>query len=85
MSAAPTAKMLVRATPHLAVMGVSLFWMYSTLGWRVRKTRKAFEKQLILEGMSRKDARKVSACFSELKNNLTSMLRRGVTSSFSRE
>lgn len=84
MSVAPTVKALFKATPHLAIMGMNLFWMYLTLGWRVRKARSAFEKQLISQGMSKEDARRLSACYNELKNSLTSMLRRGVTVSFDR-
>jgi hypothetical protein len=85
MSVAPTVKALIKATPHLATMGISLFWMYLTLGWRVRKARRAFEKQLVSQGMSKEDAKRLSVCFSELKNSITSMLRRGVTGSFDRQ
>jgi hypothetical protein len=63
-------------------MSMSLFWMYLTLGHRVRKTRKAFEKQLVMQGMSKEDAKRLSACFEELKNNITGILKRGVTKSF---
>jgi len=84
VSVAPTVKALFKATPHLAIMGMSLFWMYLTLGWRVRKARSAFEKQLISQGMSKEDARRLSACYNELKNSITNMLRRGVTVSFDR-
>jgi hypothetical protein len=63
-------------------MSLDLFWMYLTLGHRVRKTRKAFEKQLIMEGMSKPDAKRLSACFEDLKNSVTGMLKQGVTGSF---
>jgi hypothetical protein len=78
-------KTLFKATPHLARMGISLFWMYLTLGWRVRKARRAFEKQLVSQGMSKEDAKRLSVCFSELKNSITNMLRRGVTVNFERQ
>jgi hypothetical protein len=61
---------------------MDLFWMYITLGRRVQKTRKAFEKQLMMEGMSKADAKRLSTCFENLKNNITSMLKQGVTGSF---
>jgi hypothetical protein len=48
--------------------------MYITLGRRVRRARRAFEKQLILAGMSRDDARRLSACFESLKNSITDSL-----------
>jgi hypothetical protein len=85
MSVAPMVKTLIKATPHLAIMGTSLFWMYLTLGWRVRKARRAFEKQLVSQGMSKEDAKRLSECFSELKNSITDMLRRGVTVNFERQ
>lgn len=79
MAAAQTVKMLMKSTPNLARMGTSLFWMYLTLGWRVRKTRIAFEKQLISQGMSKEDAKRLSACFTEVKNSMTRMLFQGVS------
>ena len=82
MSAVPTVKAAFKATPHLAIMGSSLFWMYVTLGRRVRKTRRAFEKQLISQGMSKEDAKRLSACYDDLKNSLTNMLRRGFAFNF---
>jgi hypothetical protein len=84
MSVAPTVKALFKATPYLAIMGTGLFWMYLTLGWRVRKARRAFEQQLVSQGMSKEDAKRLSACYNELKNSITNVLRRGVTVSFER-
>jgi hypothetical protein len=80
----PTVKALFKATPHLAILGTSLFWMYSTLGWRVRKTRTAFEKQLVSQGMSKEDAKRLSACYNDLKNSITNMFRRQVAVNFER-
>jgi hypothetical protein len=84
MSVASMVKALFKATPHLALMGISLSWVYLTLGWRVRKARRAFEKQLIFQGMSKEDAKRLSGCYNELKNSITNMLRRQVTFSFDR-
>jgi DNA polymerase III delta prime subunit len=84
MSAVPTVKALFKATPHLAIMGTSLFWTYLTLGGKVRKARKAFEKQLVSQGMSKEDAKRLSACYNDLKNSITNMLRRQVTVNFER-
>ena len=52
--------------------------MYLTLGRRVSKTRKAFEKQLIQQGMSKEDAKRLSVCFEDLKDNITGMLKQGI-------
>jgi hypothetical protein len=84
MSAVPMVKTLFKATPHLAILGTSLFWMYLTLGWRVRKARAAFEKQLVSQGMSKEDAKRLGACYNDLKNNITNMLRRQVAVNFER-
>jgi hypothetical protein len=65
-------------------MSLDIFWIYATLGHRVRKTRKAFEKQLIMRGMSKTDAKRISACFEELKNGITGMVRQSVASSLQR-
>jgi D-ribose pyranose/furanose isomerase RbsD len=52
--------------------------MYVTLGRRVRKTRKAFEKQLMQQGMSKEDAERLSMCYENLKDSITSMLKQGI-------
>jgi hypothetical protein len=79
MSVASTLTTMIKSSPYLARMSLDLFWTYLTLGQRVRKTRRAFEKQLIMQGMSKDNAKRLSACFEELKNNITSMLKQGMT------
>ena len=81
MSKASTVITVVKSTPYLTMISLSLFWMYMTLGSRVRKTRRAFEKQLIQQGMSKKDAKRLSSCFEDLKNNITFVIRRGALES----
>jgi hypothetical protein len=78
MSMASVATAVIKSSPHLAQMSLSLFWMYLTLGRRVSKTRKAFEKQLIQQGMAKEDAKRLSACFEDLKNNMTEMIKQGI-------
>jgi hypothetical protein len=48
----------------------SLFWMWITLDWRVRKARKAFEKQLTKEGMAKRDAKRLSRQYVSLKDKI---------------
>lgn len=48
----------------------SLFAIWVTLGWKVRKARKAFEKQLISQGMAKKDAKRLSAQYVKMKNEI---------------
>ena len=69
---------LVKSSPHLARMSLILGWTYITLGNRVRKTRKAFEKQLTAQGMSKEDAERLSFCYEELKNNITGMIKQNI-------
>jgi hypothetical protein len=78
MSAVSIFTTVIKSFPHLVLMILSLLWMYLTLGRRVRKTRKAFEKQLIQQGMSKEDAKRLSACFEDLKNNIAAMLKQGI-------
>ena len=78
MSAVSIFTTVIKSFPHLVLMALSLLWMYLTLGRRVRKTRKAFEKQLIQQGMSKEDAKRLSACFEDLKNSFTNMLKQGI-------
>ena len=78
MSEASTLTSVIRSTPYLIRMLLSLSWMYATLGRRVRKTKRAFEEQLILGGMAKDDAVRLSMCFDELKNSMTRTLRQGI-------
>ncbi len=78
MSAASTVTAAIKSSPYLARMSLNLFWMYLTLGMRVSKTRRAFEKQLVQQGMSEEDAKRLSQCFEDLKNNITGMLKQGI-------
>jgi hypothetical protein len=54
---------------------LSLFVLWLTFGWKVRKTRRAFEKQLICQGMAKKDAKKLSAQYSKMKNEIMNTLK----------
>ena len=80
MSAVLIFTTVLKSFPHLVLLALSLLWMYLTLGRRVRKTRKAFEKQLMRQGMSKQDAQRLSACFEDLKDSITGMLREGIAS-----
>ncbi len=54
----------------LAKLLASLLLIWLTLGWKVRKARKAFEKELIKQGMAKHDAKRISAQFAALKDNV---------------
>jgi len=83
MNAVTLMKSLVKLTPHISILVLSLLWAYLTLGLRVRQTRRAFEEQLISEGMSKEDAKRLSACYQELKDNLSVTVKEGLVRGFS--
>ena len=78
MSTTSVVTAVIKSSPYLARMSLSLFWIYLTLGRRVGKTRRAFEKQLIQRGVSKEDAKRLSACFEDFKNDITGMLKQGI-------
>jgi hypothetical protein len=49
---------------------VSLFWIWITLGWNVRRARKAFEKELVLRGISKKEAKILSQTLKTVKDQV---------------
>jgi hypothetical protein len=79
MSAASIVAAVIKESPYLARMGFDLLYVYLTLGSRVKKARRAFEKQLVLAGMTKEDAERLSSCFEQLKNSITGMLKEGIT------
>jgi hypothetical protein len=78
MSAASMVTTVIKESPYLARMIFELLYMYLTLGSRVRKTRRAFEDQLLLGGMSKGDAKRLSTCFEDLKSSVTGVLKDGI-------
>jgi len=56
----------------------SLFLIYVTLGWNVRKAKRAFEKELIKQGMPKEDAKRMSAKYAALKDEALNTLKRSV-------
>ncbi|MFQ6064433.1 MAG: hypothetical protein ACE5L6_03055 [Candidatus Bathyarchaeia archaeon] len=58
---------------------LSILWMWITLGWKVRKARKAFEKQLTKEGMSKENAKRLSRQFASLKDGIINGVWNGLT------
>jgi len=64
----------------LAKMMASLFLIWLTLGWKVRKTRKAFEKELVKHGMAKHDAERISAQIAALKDNVENAFKQSLRS-----
>lgn len=55
---------------HIIRLTLSLFALWLSFGWKVRKARKAFEKELVKMGMAEKDAKRLSVWYSKLKNDI---------------
>lgn len=60
---------------HAIRLLLSLLALWLNFGWKVRKARKAFEKELLKMGMTRKDAKRLSAWYSKLKKDIMNTLK----------
>lgn len=78
MSDAETVVAVLKSTPNLARLSLTLSWTYFTLGWKVRRARRAFEKQLTAQGMSKKDAEHLSWFLEDFKNKVTVTIKQGI-------
>ncbi len=61
---------MLKGSYYIIKMSGSLLSAWLTLGWRVRRARKSFEKQLVKGGMTRGDAKQVSEVYSDLKDQM---------------
>ena len=82
MSVTTIMKSVIKSTPNISIVVLNVLWLYLTLGIRVRRTRRAFEKQLIGQGMSKADAKRLSACFQDLKDNIEIAVKQGIVGGF---
>jgi hypothetical protein len=73
---------VAKSAPNLTRMLLSLSWAYLTLGWQVRKAKKAFETQLLLQGMSKHDTERLSSCYDELKKNILTAIKQNMSLGF---
>ena len=60
---------LIRLLSSMAVI-------YLTLGWKVRKARKALEKELIKMGMPEEAAKRIGAKYAALKDDTINAIKR---------
>ena len=67
---AKTIVTILKGSYYILKMSGSLLTTWLTLGWHIRRTRKSFEKQLIIGGMARKDAEQISKVYSDLKDQM---------------
>lgn len=67
---------VVSGAANLARLLVSLFAIWLTLDWKVWRARTAFEKQLRMQGMSKEDAKRLSAKYAALKDEAMNAFKR---------
>jgi hypothetical protein len=65
---------IIKAGSHLSQLLLDLFFVWLTLGWKVRKARKAFEKELVKSGMPSKAAKKLGKKYSSVKDEVMKQL-----------
>jgi hypothetical protein len=56
----------------------SLAVIYLTLGWKVRKARKALEKELVKTGMPKDAAKRIGAQYAALKDDTINAMKRSL-------
>jgi hypothetical protein len=66
---------------YILKMAGSLLKAWLTLGWKVRRARKSFEKQLIIGGMSKEDAKQLSGFYRVLKDQMLGTVKGAITES----
>ena len=69
---------IIKGGLHLSTLVLNLFFIWLTLGWKVRKARKAFEKELVKSGMPKDAAKKLAKKYSSLKDQVMKQLRGSV-------
>ena len=65
---------IIRAGLHLSKLLLNLFFIWLTLGWKVRKARKTFEKELLKSGMPSEAAKKLGKKYSSVKDEVMKQL-----------
>ena len=65
---------ILKAGLHLFELVLNLAVIWLTLGWKVRKARKAFEKELLKGGMPKEAARKLAKKYSSVKDDAMKQL-----------
>ncbi|MDI6848062.1 MAG: hypothetical protein QMD13_02375 [Candidatus Bathyarchaeia archaeon] len=65
---------IIKAGLHLSKLVLNLVFIWLTLGWKVRKARKAFEKELIKGGMPKEAAKKLGKKYSSVKDEVMKQL-----------
>jgi hypothetical protein len=65
----------IGAASMIRLLG-SMAAIYLTLGWKVRRARKALEKELIKMGMPKEAAKRIGAKYAALKDDTINVMKR---------
>jgi hypothetical protein len=65
---------ITKAGLHVVVLISNLAIIWLTLGWKVRKASKAFEKELVRSGMPKETAKKLAKKYSSVKDKIMKQL-----------
>jgi len=65
---------IIKAGLHLSKLIFDMFFIWLALGWKVRKARKAFEKELVKSGMPMEAAKKLAKKYSSVKDEVMKQL-----------
>lgn len=61
---------VIRSGLHLSLLSLNLVFIWLTLDWKVRKARRAFERELIKGGMPKENAKKLGEKYSSVKDEI---------------
>ncbi|MCW3993727.1 MAG: hypothetical protein NWE85_04090 [Candidatus Bathyarchaeota archaeon] len=65
---------IIRGGLYLSKLLLDMFFIWLTLGWKVRKARNAFEKELVKSGMPKEAAEKLAKKYSSVKDKIMKQL-----------
>jgi len=66
--------------PYLVRIALSLFFIWLTLGWKVRKARKTFERQLSAEGIPKEHVERLGRQYVKLKDDVVNAIKQSIFS-----
>jgi len=65
---------IIKGALYLSKVVMDMFFIWLTLGWKVRKARNAFEKELVKSGMPKEAAKKLAKKYSSVKDEVMKQL-----------
>jgi len=66
---------IIRAGLHLIKLILNLGFLRLALGWKVKKARRAFEKELIKGGIPKEAAKKLGKKYASVKDEIMRQIR----------